>query len=299
MQTKRRRLRKRKIKRKSIDCIAKCTVMTMNLNGIFKDGSKPVEGCTLVDGLNICDTCGKQRSKRIVLDGNEYIVPIMCPCEVAAEKRREQEQQAIARERRVAELRRRGLMDNKYLDHRFAVDEMRKSIASKVARKYVTKWDEFKRDNIGLMFTGTFGTGKTFYAACIANALIDQGVPVIMTSLPTVLNKLTGSFEKQDIIDELTAADLLILDDYGTERKTDFAMEQVFALIDQRYRSNRPLIITTNLEKSDLENAPTMDEQRINERILAMCAMEVKATENVRARKRDKKSVEVLRRFAE
>ena len=271
----------------------------MNLEHLITDGSRPIEGCTLVDGLNICNTCGKPRSKRIVLDDKEYIVPVMCPCEVAEDERREREQRAIAQRRRVAELRRRGMMDDKYLQHRFAVDEQRKSIASKVARKYVTKWDEFKRDNIGLMFTGTFGTGKTFYAACIANALIDQGVPVIMTSLPTVLNKLTGSFEKQDIIDELTAADLLILDDYGTERKTDFAMEQVFALIDQRYRSNRPLIITTNLEKSDLENAPTMDEQRINERILAICAMEVKATENVRARKRDKKSVEVLRRFAE
>ena len=66
--------------------------------------------------------------------------------------------------------------------------------------------------------------------------------------------------------------DLLIIDDLGVERSTDYAMEQMFFVIDSRYRSRRPMIITTNLKLSELKNPPDLAHARIYDRILERCA---------------------------
>ena len=64
---------------------------------------------------------------------------------------------------------------------------------------------------------------------------------------------------------------LLIIDDFGAERSTDYAMEQVFYVIDERYKTNLPLIVTTNLSLDDLDNPKDQAHQRIYDRLLAMC----------------------------
>ena len=69
-----------------------------------------------------------------------------------------------------------------------------------------------------------------------------------MTNFPTILNRLTGMFseDRADFIASFDEYDLLIIDDLGVERSTEYAMEQMFFVIDSRYRSRRPMIITTN-----------------------------------------------------
>ena len=52
------------------------------------------------------------------------------------------------------------------------------------------------RNNTGLLLFGDVGTGKSFFAGCIANALLDRDVPVLMTNFPTILNRLTGMFSE-------------------------------------------------------------------------------------------------------
>ena len=85
------------------------------------------------------------------------------------------------------------------------------------------------------------------FRGCIANALLDRDVPVLMTNFPTILNRLTGMFseDRADFIASFDEYDLLIIDDLGVERSTEYAMEQMFFVIDSRYRSRRPMIITT------------------------------------------------------
>ena len=121
---------------------------------------------------------------------------------------------------------------------------------------------------------GDVGTGKSFFAGCIANALLDQDVPVLMTNFPTILNRLTGMFseDRADFIASFDEYDLLIIDDLGVERSTEYAMEQMFFVIDSRYRSRRPMIITTNLKLSELKNPPDLAHARIYDRILERCA---------------------------
>ena len=120
------------------------------------------------------------------------------------------------------------------------------------------------RNNTGLLLFGDVGTGKSFFAGCIANTLLERDVPVLMTNFPTILNRLTGMFseDRADFIASFDEYDLLIIDDLGVERSTEYAMEQMFFVIDSRYRSRRPMIITTNLKLAELKNPPDLAHAR-------------------------------------
>ena len=81
------------------------------------------------------------------------------------------------------------------------------------------------------------------------------------------------SEDRAEFIASFDEYDLLIIDDLGVERSTEYALEQMFFVIDSRYRSRRPIIITTNLIKlSELKNSPDLAHTRIYDRILERCA---------------------------
>lgn len=141
------------------------------------------------------------------------------------------------------------------------------------ARTYAENWNKMRQENLGLLFWGLVGNGKTFAAACIANALIEQMVNVKMCTFGAILNHLPGlsAKEKDDYLKSFRTCDLLILDDFGMERRTDYAREQIFGIIDGRYLARKPTIITTNLSLQELKNPCDITEKRIFDRILEMC----------------------------
>ena len=145
------------------------------------------------------------------------------------------------------------------------------------ARKYVQHWSEMRDNNLGLLLWGQPGNGKTFAAACIANALIESGNPfsptVKMTTFGTILNRLPSlsAADKEYYLNQFLNADLLILDDFGMERQTDYAREQVFNIIDGRYLTKRPLIVTTNLSLNHVKTTTDLAEKRIYDRVLELC----------------------------
>lgn len=145
----------------------------------------------------------------------------------------------------------------------------------KKSHAYVEHWSEAKENNTGLLPSGDVGTGKSFFAGCIANALLDRDIPVLMTNFPTILNRLTGMFSENraEFIASLSEYDLLIIDNPGVERSTEYAMEQMFAVIDCRYRSRKPMIITTNLKLEEIKNPPDLAHARIYDCILKRCAL--------------------------
>lgn len=142
----------------------------------------------------------------------------------------------------------------------------------KIAKNYVKHFTDFKKGGKGLLLYGTVGTGKSHMAACIANALIDQGYKVLMSNFATMVNILQSSFEgKQEYINSLNKYALLIIDDLGAERKSEFMQEQVFNIIDARYRSGLPMIITTNLTAEEMKKPSEIGQSRIYDRILERC----------------------------
>lgn len=140
------------------------------------------------------------------------------------------------------------------------------------ARQYVEHWPEMRRENMGLLFWGPAGTGKTFAAACIANALVDLEVGVRMITLGEALLNLFGMSGEERIqyLETLSTCGLLILDDFGVERRTPYAREQVYEIINRRYLSGRPMVVTTNLTLEELKNADR-DDSRIHDRVLERC----------------------------
>lgn len=140
------------------------------------------------------------------------------------------------------------------------------------ARQYVEHWPEMRRENMGLLFWGPAGTGKTFAAACIANALVDLEVGVRMITLGEALLNLFGMSGEERIqyLEVLTTCGLLILDDFGVERRTPYAREQVYEIVNRRYLSGRPMVVTTNLTLKELKNA-NRDDSRIHDRVLERC----------------------------
>lgn len=138
-----------------------------------------------------------------------------------------------------------------------------------IAKKYVKNWDSAKENNLGLVIFGDVGTGKSYMAAAIANALIDRFVSVRMTNCSNIINAI---FKDNSIIDELDKFDLLILDDFGTERLTDFGEEQIYNIINGRYECGKPLIITTNLSLKEMKEPQSISGKRIFDRIWEMCS---------------------------
>lgn len=127
---------------------------------------------------------------------------------------------------------------------------------------------------------------KSYVAACIANDLISQGIPALMTSATKINNELFNQHDKNKYIETLNYYRLLIIDDLGVERKTDFALENLFTVIDERYKSNKPLIITTNLSLEQMENPAQMAHKRIYDRILEKCTPLAFDGSNKRSEKR-------------
>ena len=240
------------------------------------------------DGLIHCGVCHERRQtvvKRFRHPG--YFIP-RCPCSCQIKEERQRKEQQAQRERmeRIKRRRAHGLRDKSLYAYTFDHDNGSNPVMEK-ARAYVRNWKEALRNNIGLLLFGDVGTGKSFFAGCIANALLDQDVPVLMTSFPTILNQLTGVYpeERVEFINSLNDYDLLIIDDLGVERSTEFAMEQVFEVIDRRYRCGKPMIITTNLTLEQLRNPPDLAHARIYERILERCAPILFSGENFRKQK--------------
>ena len=223
-------------------------------------------------GLLMCGKCHTKKQKKISFLGVERVVGCLCRCaaedmEREREKHREKEELLHIRQMKSV-----GLQDSTFFDYTFAnCDETHP--CAQYARRYVGDFAEFQKNGQGLLFWGNVGTGKTFLAGCIANALMEKNIPVLMTSFPKLLNALGGLYsgEKNEYLKSLNQYRLLIIDDLGVERDTPYVMETVYLVIDERYKSGKPFIITTNLSLEELRNPADLEHGRIYDRIMERC----------------------------
>lgn len=218
------------------------------------------------EGILICGKCNQAKETPVEIAGNRYIAACMCQCQTDAY---ELEKQRMALEQRLMYLRQLpiyGLHDKTISDKTFAAAEP--NIYLDKCKQFADAFKEVCGEGLGLMLCGPVGCGKTFAAACIANELIKKGVGVLVTSFPAILKAVIPINE---IIQQSDAFDLIVVDDLGAERDTDYAAEIVYQFIDNRYKVKLPLIVTTNLAPADMQNQTDVRYRRIYDRVQEMC----------------------------
>ena len=138
-------------------------------------------------------------------------------------------------------------------------------------REYANNFEDKMKRGSGLILLGSCGTGKTFGAGCILNSVLAQGHIALMISIEKIAEQAEeAGFEgKGEYFDDLMNIPLLILDDLGTARETEYMMEITNRVVSDREKSMKPLIVTTNISYEDIKNPRSDDWARIWSRINA------------------------------
>lgn len=220
-------------------------------------------------GLRVCKVCNQPREKIYNIGGKEIKARITCKCQEEEMLSYNEKFKSQERERN----RNTCFAEPNMMLWTFAHDDNTKPNYTQVLKNYVNNFETMKLKGKGLLLHGKNGTGKSYGSACICNALIDKDYRCLMVNLPTLINKLQSfSFEeRKDYIEHLNSYSLIVFDDLGVERNSEYMKEQVFTIIDGRYRSNKPFIVTTNLTKQELVNNSDKSLARIYDRIIEKC----------------------------
>lgn len=218
------------------------------------------------NGLLFCGKCNTPRQCKTELLGRIYVCGCVCDCQKAKE------------EYEAAQKKLNDKIDSNKCNSGIPAIFSNSNYMMidnpeyrKYAYNYAKKFAEVGKR--GLLLYGDVGTGKSFMASCIAHLLLDKGFSVKWTTTLEFVDK--GCFFNADdynsYIDSITVPDLIIIDDLGAERNTDFAIERVQEMIDRRSASGKPMIITTNLELNTMMIEQNIARKRTYDRIIESC----------------------------
>ena len=250
-------------------------IFTKMVDAVEATNAAPDDYINSADGLKYCGKCHTPKEAFFPADLQAQGFtkhPVMCKCAAERREREEAERREYERMSYMTMLRSEAFRDVPASGWRFESAAVTTSQLAK-ARGYAQNWDEFKKAGIGLLLFGNVGTGKSYAAGCIANALIDKEVSVLMVGMSDMVNRMQGNFgaDRDSYMTSLMRPELLILDDLGAERNTSFGKERVFDVINRRRLTGKPMIITTNIPIVTMQKAVSLDERRIYDRILEVC----------------------------
>jgi DNA replication protein DnaC len=168
------------------------------------------------------------------------------------------------RQRRVAKARARGVeavIPPKYRGVSFdrpPVTDLSPA-AVEAIRTYVGELAENLRAGRGIWLMGDVGTGKTTLAMLVSRMALEAGHTVAIYSLPRLLSRIRRTYDAEageqsylEFFERLTSVDLLHLDDLGAEKSSDWVLEQLYAIVNDRYETQRSIVVTTNLQEPEL-----------------------------------------------
>ena len=225
------------------------------------------------DGHAYCKVCHERKDGDVMeFFGNKMILRVACKCdrEIEKQKKRREKQMEIERLKRTCF---NSMREWSYTFENYQGEENQSLM---IAKNFVEDYEKMKKENIGLLFYGSVGSGKTYLACSIANSLIEQyQISVKIRNFAQIINELQKSsfdFDKNAYIESLVNTSVLILDDLGIERDTSYAKEQVYNIVNSRYLKQKPTIFTTNLSYDTIQNCKdSVEYQRIYSRIIEMC----------------------------
>jgi DNA replication protein DnaC len=194
-----------------------------------------------------------------ICDGSGWILgpeDVARPCDCRAERLNRGQSRGVSS---VIPARYRGVSFD-----RPPVSDMARDLEMKVAvsavHAYIDDLDRRFAEGRGLWLSGNTGTGKTTLAMLISKATLEAGRSVAIYSLPKLLARIRRTYDSEpggdsylSLFEKLTSVDLLHIDDLGAEKRSDWVLEQLYALVNERYETERSVLVTTNLKHEDLE----------------------------------------------
>ena len=169
------------------------------------------------------------------------------------------------RERRMARRRARGVrsvIPRRYRDVSLEIarNDGVNPVVLKVVGDFIEEIEPRLDKGQGLWLAGGVGAGKTALAMLVSKTAIEAGRTVAIYSLPKLLARIRATYEKDlagdsytQFFDRLISVDLLHVDDLGVEKRSDWVLEQLYAVVNERYETERSMVVTTNLEQPALE----------------------------------------------
>lgn len=215
-------------------------------------------------GIPTCPKCGRAKFGEYEYDGVTVALPVACECDNALAEDEGAARKAAA----VGALRGNCFTAGSYAGYTFEKCDERNPKEVNAAKAYVENFEAFAVEGRGILLYGDVGGGKTFIAASVANALMERGKRVMMRTVSDLI--YAAQDRGNPLSSMMMGCDLLIIDDYGAERDTEWSKEGLYRVVDGRYASRRPMLVSTNLTPKELSSAAMVD-CRINDRLLERC----------------------------
>ncbi|MGB7587395.1 MAG: ATP-binding protein [Solirubrobacterales bacterium] len=213
-------------------------------------------------------------------DGSGWILgpeDVARPCECRAQRLHRARSRGVAS---VIPARYRGVSFDRPPVSDIARDMTTRHVVSAI-EAFTGELDQNLSGGKGLWLMGNTGTGKTTLAMLVAKTALAAGKTVAIYFTPKLLTQIRQTYqatESEDAYDaffrRLTSVDLLYIDDLGSERRTDWVVEQLYALVNERYESERSMLVTSNAERDVHEGQQRLEEQvgaRTVSRLIEIC----------------------------
>ncbi len=149
-------------------------------------------------------------------------------------------------------------------------------LAVQEARSYIQNLDENLARGKGLWFMGGTGTGKTTLGMLIASEALKAGKTVGIYFTPKLLTRIRQTYQEAEqenayarFFERVTSVDLLYIDDLGSERRTDWVVEQLYAVVNERYENQRPMLVTSNAAGEIIDEGQQQLEDQIGRRTIS------------------------------
>lgn len=227
------------------------------------------------DGLIYCGNCHTPKQKWIHIFDRDIKVGISCKCTKEKQEAEKKAREEYTKRLKIDKNRRCSGLTIEQQSHTFdvAISNSFNEKQVRYCRNYANKFDEMFKRSQGLLLFGPPGTGKSYLSACIANELLERGLLVKVTSTISVVGHTSfyNDDEHSEYIIKITLPDLLVLDDLGAERNTDFALERVHDIVEYRVASGKPMIVTTNYSLEQMKNETDIRKSRTYDRIFKCC----------------------------
>ena len=254
------------------------------------------------DGLIYCKVCGEAKQYLDEKDKNclyhlrqQKAHPKLCKCET--EQADEQTKIAIAREQeeRLSGVKSDCFSSNKkYMNCTFESSSESENYVKCLT--YAEHFNEIKP--AGLCLYGNVGTGKSHFAACIANKVIEMGYRAKFTSVSKISGLITGEYGNiNNVLQKLCSYDLVVLDDLGVERESPTVEERLYLIVNELVDNDVAMIVTTNMDMTALSDTKS-SAYRIYSRINGAC-MKMKFDGHNDSRKKYGSAVDGKKRFGE